>query len=386
MTRTPNEPLPDAPEPWAASQMPRYRSRPPYVMTEMIAAEPALAQRLVRRLSRADSVGELATAIREAVARGLPVTTTGCGTSEHAAMGIAELLNEALDPDPGRDVRPVQALETLRRPQTGGVLIAVSHEGGTETTNAALAAAREAGARTALISVSDRSPGAALADVVIATEEQDQSWCHTVGYVSPLVAGAVLASRVGGGRLDAAAIHALLDVANDHRAAADVAAGLSGIDRLIVIGSGVDRVTARELALKVSEGARLPAEALELETIHHGHLAAATRWTGLLIVLTNSTQPGAVHGRAVRALEAATALSMPAAGILGPRVASSIDAGATPAGRMVVPSIGRVRGVAGHLLGTAIPLQLLAERLARARGVNPDTLGREDEAQAAAHA
>jgi hypothetical protein len=35
-------------------------------------------------------------------------------------------------------------------------------------------------------------------------------------------------------------------------------------------------------------------------------------------------------------------------------------------------------------LGAAIPLQLLAERLARGRGLNPDTLGREDPRQAAA--
>ncbi|MBA3740151.1 MAG: hypothetical protein H0W98_03260 [Chloroflexi bacterium] len=40
----------------------------------------------------------------------------------------------------------------------------------------------------------------------------------------------------------------------------------------------------------------------------------------------------------------------------------------------------------GSLLASAIALQLLTERLARARNVNPDTLGREDAAQAAAHA
>jgi hypothetical protein len=33
-----------------------------------------------------------------------------------------------------------------------------------------------------------------------------------------------------------------------------------------------------------------------------------------------------------------------------------------------------------------VPLQLIAERTARARGVNPDTLGRDDPRQAAAHA
>ena len=42
--------------------------------------------------------------------------------------------------------------------------------------------------------------------------------------------------------------------------------------------------------------------------------------------------------------------------------------------------------VSAALLGAAIPIQLLAERLARARRVNPDTLGRDDPAQAAAHA
>jgi glucosamine 6-phosphate synthetase-like amidotransferase/phosphosugar isomerase protein len=53
---------------------------------------------------------------------------------------------------------------------------------------------------------------------------------------------------------------------------------------------------------------------------------------------------------------------------------------------MVLPHTDRVPGVAASLIGSAIPLQLLAERLARARGVDPDTLGREDPAQAAAHA
>jgi glutamine---fructose-6-phosphate transaminase (isomerizing) len=386
VARPSNEPLPGAPEPWVPSEIPRFRSRPPYLMTEMIAIEPALAQRLVRRLSKAEAMESLATAVNDAASSGRTILTTGCGTSEHAAMGIAELLTEALDPEAGRETRSAQALEHLRRPLADGLLIAVSHEGGTHATNEALRAARDAGARTALISVSDRSPGAELADIVVTTEEQDQSWCHTVGYLSPLLAGVVLAGQLRGSRSDAAAIHSLLDVATEPREAANVAAGLTGVDRIMVIGSGADAVTARELALKISEGARLPAEALELETIHHGHLAAATRWTGLVLVLTDEVATAAVRERATRALDAAQPLAMPAAAILGPQVSASIDQAATPAGRMGVPRIGRVRGIAGSLLGAAIPLQLLAERLARARGVNPDTLGREDAAQAAAHA
>jgi glutamine---fructose-6-phosphate transaminase (isomerizing) len=386
MPRSAVEPLPGAPDPWAPSELPRFRSRPPYLMSEMIAAEPAMAQRLVRRLLRAGPMNELAEVARDVASGGRPIVITGCGTSEHAAMGVAELLNEALDPTGGGEVRSVQALESLRRPMGDGLLIAVSHEGGTHATNEALRAAREAGARTALITVGDGSPGAALAELVITTEEQDQSWCHTVGYLSPLVAGAVLASRLSKTRPDAAALHALLDVANEPRAAAGVAAGLSGIDRLVVVGSGLDYVTARELALKVAEGARLPAEAHQLETIHHGHLAAATRWTGLVVVLADRAAGDLVRERATRALAAARSLAMPGAALLGEQVAATIPADQTPAGRMVVPHTERVGGVAGDLLGSVLPMQLLAERLARARGVNPDTLGREDEAQAAAHA
>ncbi len=122
-------------------------------MTEMIAAEPALAQRLVRRLREQDAVGSLADAIQKATADGRPVTITGCGTSQHAAMAVAELLTEAITPVSGKDVRAVEALAAVRHPLDAGVLVGISHEGGTTATNAALEATRAAGGTTALITV-----------------------------------------------------------------------------------------------------------------------------------------------------------------------------------------------------------------------------------------
>ena len=366
--------------------MPAFRGRPPYFMSEMIAAEPALAERLIHRLSNDEAIDQLVSAIRETASDERPIITTGCGTSEHAAMGIAALLNEALTPRIGRDVRSIQALETLARPMTDGLLIAVSHEGGTLMTNEALRAARASGARTALITVGGGSPGAELADIVIRTEEQDQSWCHTVGYLSPLVVGVVLAARLSRSRVDALAIRALLDVADDPHSAASTASALAGSDRLIMAGAGTDHVSASELALKVAEGARLPTAAHELETLLHGHLAAATRWTGLVLLLTTPGHlEGPIRQRAARVLAAAKALAVPAAAILFAEVAATVPEDETPAGRIVLPRTGRVGGVAGSLLGSALALQLLTERLARARGVNPDTLGREDPAQAGAH-
>ena len=384
MRRAPNEPLPGAPDPWAPSEMPAFRGRPPYVMSEMIAAEPAVAERLLRRLSTSDAMMKLTSLIGDAVAAGEPIFTTGCGTSEHAAMGIAAMLNDALGLPTGSDVRSVQALEALRRPLTSGLLIGVSHEGGTHATNEALRAARDAGATTALITVGDGSPGASLADVVVTTEEQDQSWCHTVGYLSPLIVGAGLSARLAGTRPDAAAIRALLDVTQEARAPASIAAGLSGTDRLIVVGSGPDYVTAREMALKVAEGARLAAGAHELETILHGHLAAASRWTGLVLVLTEDVPE--IADRARKVLNAAKALSIPAAALLSESADRVLPAEAAPAGRIVIRRVGRMPAVVGSLLASAIALQLLTEHLARARSVDPDTLGREDPAQASAHA
>lgn len=355
-------------------------------MTEMIAAEPALAERLIHRLEQDAALELLADHVRTAADDGKPITTTGLGTSEHAAMGIAMLVNEALDLPAGREARAITALEAARRPPTDGVVIGVSHEGGTQVTNEALRAAGRGAATTALVTVSDRSPAAEVADVVIATEEQDQSWCHTVGYLSPLLVGVALAARLRATRVDALAVRAILDVGHDPHAAATVAASMSEVDRVIVAGSASDHVTARELALKIAEGARLPADAHDLETVLHGHLAAATRWTGLILVLTDAAPGSLILERATRLLDAARTLGVSAAAILSETASQMLPDELTSAGRIVLPHSGRVGGVAGPLLSSAMALQVLTERLARSRGMNPDTLGREDPLQAAAHA
>ena len=192
--------------------------------------------------------------------------------------------------------------------------------------------------------------------------------------------GAALASEV----LDPTALRALLQVADDQPGAEAIAAVLARCDRLVTVGSGADHVTARELALKVAEGSHLPAQALHLETLLHGHLAAAGPSTALVLVLTG-VDP-LVLERAGDVLRAARALGMPAAAVLGADVGDEIPRDLTPAGRLAVPETRLLHPLAAALLGAAIPIQVLAERLARARGVNPDTLGRDDPAQAAAHA
>lgn len=356
-------------------------------MTDMIAAEPAVAERIARRLAADPDLSAAAETIRTVAASGEPVVATGCGTSEHAAMVVAALLAHALRAaglSHGR-VAFAQAFEQAGRPTQGGVLVAVSHEGGTWATNLALEVARAAGARTIVITVGPGSPAAALADHLLLTGEQDQSWCHTVGYLSPLIAGAVLSAAVREDGVDPIAVRALLDAADHVPAAEESANALANCARLLVVGSGIDHATARELALKVEEGAHLPATSHQLETIRHGHLAAADERTGLVLVLTDGEARGAILMERARAvLRSADALGMPAAAILAADLVDDIPRDLTRAGRAAVPLSGRLPRLMGAALGAAIPLQLLAERLARARGVNPDTLGRDDPRQAAA--
>jgi glucosamine 6-phosphate synthetase-like amidotransferase/phosphosugar isomerase protein len=362
--------------------MPALRDGPPYAMTEMIAAEPALAERLVRRLGDDPLLGELTVALEEAASKGRPIVTTGCGTSEHAAMVAAALLSEVLD---GATAWPMQALEAARRPPRDGVLLAVSHEGGTWATNEALKAARAAGSTTALIAVSDRSPGARLADLVLTTGEQDQSWCHTVGYLSPVIVAAALAGELGDAPVDPVVVRALLEASGQESSAESAARELAGCARLLIVGSGIDYPAARELALKIEEGARLPASALQLETIRHGHLAAVDQRTGLVAILTDAEQWGErVIERTRAVLRSAAELGMPAAALLAADLGDDVPQALTPAGRLSVALAGGLSRTASAALASAIPLQLLAERLARVRGRNPDSIGRDDPRQAAA--
>jgi fructoselysine-6-P-deglycase FrlB-like protein len=389
----PSAPLPPAPDPWAGSEMPSTRDGPPFHMTEMIEAEPALASRLLRRLVAPGSgAARAAGAIRETAQRGRPILVTGCGTSEHGALAVTEILREAMRAaglpwQVGQAGAPVsvQAFEAALDDglTEDSLVIAISHEGGTWATNLALERADAAGARLALITCSGGSPGATLADIVVTTDEQDQSWCHTVGYLSPILAAAAIGDHLSGRAIDVGGVEALLSagLTKDAIAATErLAQALSGVDRLIVVGSGADRPAARELVLKVEEGAHLAAAMRDLETMLHGHLAGIDGRTGFVLVLTDATGAEARTSRATAVLRAVAELGIQAGAILGAGPADGIAPELTPAGRLIVPDPGGVPPATASLIGSAVPLQLLTERLARARGLNPDPIRRDDPA------
>ena len=149
---------------------------------------------------------------------------------------------------------------------------------------------------------------------------------------------------------------------------------------LLVIASGADRPAGRELVLKVEEASWLPSAYRDLETFLHGHLPATDA--------IDRPRPDPDRSRAARAERIARARqALAAARVLGLRaaaiVAAEVDAAhrsrrSRPAGRLVVPEAPDLPGPVAALIGSATPLQLLTERLARARGTNPDPIRRDD--------
>jgi fructoselysine-6-P-deglycase FrlB-like protein len=231
------------------------------------------------------------------------------------------------------------------------------------------------------VTVSAASPAAGPADIVVTTDELDQSWCHTVGYLSPILAAAAVGAHLSGTPIDAAAAAGALGHGLDpaaEEATTALAGSLANVDRVVVVGSGTDRIAARELTLKLEEGAHLPAAMRDLETLLHGHLAGVDGRTGIVVILAERASRGARIARAIGVLRACRELGLAAGAILADVVAGEVDPALTPAGRVVAPDAPDLPGPVAALLATAVPLQLLTERLAIARGVDPDPIRRDE--------
>lgn len=245
------------------------------------------------------------------------VAYTGCGTSFHAAQtgGFA-----------------VEALEAVLAPPAVDTLVVVSHEG---TTPLSLEAARAFGGRKVLVTGASESPLAEVCDeVVVATPEIEQSWCHTVSYTCAVTALAALRGEDVSGVADAVA-----DALRGEREP------VSEHERWLIVGAGRDWPTAQEAALKLREGAYVAAEAYHTEELLHGHLAAIDESVRCFVLEGEGRVAERARG-AVLALEE-----------LGCEV-------------KLVPT--------SHPVVDVVRFQLLTIDLAAARGVNPDLIRRDD--------
>jgi glucosamine 6-phosphate synthetase-like amidotransferase/phosphosugar isomerase protein len=244
------------------------------------------------------------------------VVFTGCGTSFHAAQTGGEAL---------------QALEAVLSPPQAELLVCISHEGETRLT---IEAAEAFAGPVWLVTGKVESPLAELADeVIVATPEVEESYCHTASYTCGVAALAVLRGE------DVRWLRLAVD-----QALVDPFAG-GDWERVAIVGAGRDWPTAQEAALKLREGAYIPAEAHHTEQILHGHLAAIDDRVRVFVLEG--------EGRAAER----------AAGVV--RALGEIGAETT-----LVPTADPVVDI--------VRFQLLAVDLAERRGVDPDKIRWDD--------
>jgi glucosamine--fructose-6-phosphate aminotransferase (isomerizing) len=360
---------------WLTDDFPELRDAPPWVMEEMIFAQPHLAAPILGA-DRAE-VTRLREAVTGAAAAGNYVVVTGCGTSEHAAAVVAELLTDSFR-RAGLSARAEarQALDAALDPRAGGVCIAISHDWGTRATQLALEAARESGATTGLITACADPSCASAADLVFVTPIHDDSWCHTLAYVSAILAGARI-SGIAGDEATDAAVSAIESTLGRWAGLEAAAAHLGRSGRIITAGLGIDQVSASELALKIAEGARIPTTAYHLETLLHGHLAGCDAAATSLVLLALGQRPGARRDRRLALVaEAARTIGIPTVA-LAPR---SLLATLPSDVHGVALETSSTEPLLTAVLQSAVAVQLLTLGIVGLAGTNPDLIRREERA------
>jgi glucosamine--fructose-6-phosphate aminotransferase (isomerizing) len=356
---------------------PELRSAAPWVMEDMIEAQVMLPEALGDSL--ASSASQLVEMMHAAADAGEPIVVSAVGTSGHSARAVALILNDAMG-ESAVAAGPAEARESADEalaPRRRGLCIAISHGGLSTSTVRALAAAREAGAMTALVTAADNTPARDIADVVLVTPLRDKSYCHTVGYTSPMLAGFYLASAYRQEEFPAAGLGRYLgELLTMRTRALEIGGELGKVERLISAGSLIDVPTARELALKVAEGAWVPTTMLGVEDTLHGHLVAHDANSALVVVATGGPSADRAAEGAHELLMAARRIGLQTAAILSPDLEGAILSEDVTAGKLVIPHAALPELVTS-LLGGAVALQLLTVGLVHARKTNPDLLRRE---------
>jgi glutamine---fructose-6-phosphate transaminase (isomerizing) len=256
----------------------------------------------------------------------------------------------------------------------GVLAVAVSQSGATEEIVTTLEWARRCGARTVAVTNAVGSPLTEVADLALITRAGDElAVPATKTYTTQLAAMAVLAlslqnaggaaSRGGAGigaealRGVPEAVAAMLGVAAE---AEGLAERLVGVDTLVVSGRGYAYSTALEVALKLKETCYLTAVGLSYADLVHGPIAIVDDDTPALLV---AAADGPI-------LPEMTGLAHRIAGAGADVYGIGGDHEFAAACRSALPGTSLPEHLAPFAL--IVPGQLLAEALARAKGLDPD--------------
>ena len=255
----------------------------------------------------------------------------------------------------------------------GVLAVAVSQSGATEEIVTTLDWARGHGARTVAITNVAGSPLAELADATLLTQAGDElAVPATKTYTTQLAAIAVLARSLapaaaglepGELRRVPEAVAGMLELAP---AAEELAERLAEVVTLVVSGRGFAYSTALEIALKLKETCYVTAVGLSYADLVHGPIAIVDPRTPALLV---AAADGPMLPEMTSLAHRLAATGAPVYGIGG-------DPEFAAACRSTLPGPPGPPGgpLPEHLAPFAlvVPGQLLAEALARAKGLDPD--------------
>lgn len=341
------------------------------ILRDEIAQGPAVVERLVGE-GRA-AIEAIADAVADRLAsRAIDlVVIAGRGTSDHAAIYAQYRFGVDLDLPVALATPSLVSLYAAEPRLDRSLVIGISQSGRSPDIVGVLTSARRQRAATIAITNAPTSELAAAAEHVIdLAAGEERAIGATKTYVAELAAVAVLVAALGdrlgapaGRAADLAALPAAIAAAQAAEREAEVVAvarHLAASDRVIVIGRGFEYATARELALKLKELARVSADPYSSADFLHGPLVLVE--PGLpVIVIAPSGRAAADTDALLGRLEAVGAERIVmsdrddalARGDLGIRLPSGV-----PDSLMPIVSI--------------VPGQLLAMHLAIARGIDPE--------------
>ncbi|MBC7544021.1 MAG: SIS domain-containing protein [Candidatus Sericytochromatia bacterium] len=344
------------------------RSGHPYWMYDTLLTQPDVAETLLR------DGWEQATTAAETLAGCDRLFLVGIGSSLHVAQAGAGWVTHLA----GIDVQAVPSLEfCLYGPalRPGDGVIVISHSGGGGYTREALILAQQAG--VPVVTLTGQESAMPPATVSLTTSRPEVCRCHTAGYSGALIVmiqvATALTEHMGvplpdgwHGQLQGipAMMTAQLGQEPDLRA---WATEMPRTGNVIVVGAGIHQATASEVALKMQEAVQRQVQAMTIEQLAHGPMAALQDGD---LVLTVIPENALAVERQHQVAKGLAALNIPIWGI---------SSGARRLGPSPLPEW---FSPLSHL----VPMQLLTYWWAVAMGVDPDWNRLDQPAHAAAKA
>jgi glucosamine--fructose-6-phosphate aminotransferase (isomerizing) len=358
-------------------------------MTSAMLAEIRETPAVVRGLLR-DGAAESAR-VAEEIRRAAPavVVVAARGTSDHAGVYARYLFESHLRLPVVLAASSLTTIYGRSMDWRGSLVVGISQSGEGPDVAAVVSAARHAGALTVAITNEPGSSLAAAADHVLACRAgTERAVAATKTYVAELAVVAVLVAALAGtdGRdgpggpggqegTDAGsaglsgALPRLPDVLDRVLAASEAWIGradalveaLAASDRALVVSRGYDYATALEVALKLKETSRIFAEGYSSADLLHGPVALAEPAIPMLVFRPDGPMGDALDGSIARA----RALGARPWIVGGRDLAAVADGLRTVSLPVDLPD-------ALTPLAFALPGQLVAEAVARRRGMDPD--------------